>query len=214
MYRAHRDPWPVPDSAPWRRVLGSAAVLQALGGVPWVVCEQLCLPAVEWLPLVAGAFLLASLCAAVAGCVLAPFRPARGARLLVWGLVGIALWIAFAFAARQARRLAFAGCAARAETLVAAIAASAAERGAPPASLQALVPRHLSAVTGTGLPAYPEFAYEVLPASGAAPAAWQLRVSCSSLMSFDYFLYRSDQEYRRERLGSFARLGAWAYVHD
>lgn len=65
-------------------------------------------------------------------------------------------------ASRAARPIAFARLARRSQPLVEAICEYSAEQGRPPESLQALVPQYLERVPGTGLPAYPQYDYEIL----------------------------------------------------
>lgn len=201
--------------AVWRRVIGSSVLLQLLVGVPFVLCSYWCVPAAEVLLLLTLLAGMTALIALVAGLVLVVFRPAYGARLFVWGGVGLVIMVAAFALARHARMSTLVACTERAQPLIAAIAAFERDRGAPPPDLEALVPDYLPTLPGTGLGACPRFDYSRDPAVGTTPApAWQLQLSCAELMDVDLFTYWPGQHYPERMFGrTVVRHGAWAFVH-
>ncbi|MCA8954176.1 MAG: hypothetical protein KDE27_32005 [Planctomycetes bacterium] len=208
-------PPPFARLRPWIGAGGGAAFLVLL---PGVVLEAVgrgghggCF--------VAGLLVLVAGVAAFAlGAVLAPFWR-HGAGLCVAGIAVLAVWFTLLLLARQARSFAFARCAARAGDLVGAIERYRQIYGHAPDRLAELVPTLLSAVPGTGMPAYPEFDYARLPAKPGAPTAdpdFELTISCpTAFLSFDLFVYQPLAVEQRVSPGwSRPRYGDWIYVAD
>jgi hypothetical protein len=92
----------------------------------------------------------------------------------------------------------------RAGPLLGAIQQFEQEHGAPPTKLEALIPRYLPAVPGTGLAGYPAYEYEV-----DSDGRWTLSVDVShGVLDWTHLVYNPLQTYPpRAR-----RLGEWAYV--
>jgi hypothetical protein len=89
--------------------------------------------------------------------------------------------------------------------------------GAPPPSLNSLVPSFLDAIPDTGLAAYPDYQYFVGDvARRYEQNPWILVVPTpSGGINFDEFLYFPLQNYpQRGYGGRLQRMGDWAYVHE
>ncbi len=127
----------------------------------------------------------------------------------------------------EARSLAFEQLAERSRPLVEAIERYERERGAPPPSLDSLVPDYLDEIPGTGIEAYPEYDYKVFveiadvygQSSGrrvADVSRWELRVDCSiGALNWDVFFYWPTRDYPDAIYGGpIERIADWAYVHE
>jgi hypothetical protein len=83
--------------------------------------------------------------------------------------------------------------------------------------LDALVPKHIAAIPGTGLRAYPRYNYVTgEQAKDYDDNPWALYVDTSSgIGNWDLFLYLPRQNYPRYGYGGgLERVGEWAYVHE
>jgi hypothetical protein len=106
---------------------------------------------------------------------------------------------------RGVRGALFTAFATRSERVVEAIERHLAERGAPPASLDALVPEYLSTVPTTAMAAYPEYS------DARERNGWTLEVECSpGFAAFDWIEYRPGTD----APGSTERYGDWLLLHD
>lgn len=188
---------------------------------------------------VAGGFLLLGvLCALICGLAMLCFAAGRqngisvtagaAAYLLALGLV-LALW-------PDLRPRALAQVKTAGQPVVQAILAYEREHGAPPPDLEALVPRFLAAVPGSGLARGNGFSYylpkeeepghraEQGKLEAAPPRQWQLSVNvCESLFRFSVFAYDPEQRAEKGTLPPFPRHpdidvirrdGDWVYLLD
>jgi hypothetical protein len=116
----------------------------------------------------------------------------------------------------RVRRDAFVQLAARSASLVQAVREFEAKQGRLPAQLAELAPTFIPAVPGTGLCAYPGYAYlEGADARRFAENPWVLLVPAYRLSCFDKFLYLPRQNYPTQGFGgSLERMGDWAYVYE
>jgi hypothetical protein len=110
------------------------------------------------------------------------------------------------------RHRTFAALAERSSSLIVAIEQFERAHGAPPTSLDELVPEYSANVPSTGVPAYPRYEFT----SRVANARWELRVQCPlGLMNWDVFFYWPGTDYPNAIYGgSVERIGGWAYVHE
>lgn len=118
---------------------------------------------------------------------------------------------------KKVRSSAFHDLAERSAPLVSAISRYIDDHGAPPQSLNELVPDYLSEIPKTGIMAYSEYRYEVGEnAERYEGNPWVLRVfTPSGGINFDEFMYFPLQNYPdRGYGGSFERVGNWAYLHE
>lgn len=112
-------------------------------------------------------------------------------------------------------RWALAGVAARAKPLVVAIESYAMDHGAPPRSLQELVPRYLQAIPATG--GFPhEFGYYSEHESNRPlyGNSWKLEIELPAVIPFegDWFTYLPNQNYSEPEASSQdQRIGDWRY---
>lgn len=154
---------------------------------------------------------------------IAPFfllsRKTRSAAALV--LIGsVILTAACYFGLRIGQHIrmdAFAKLSVRGAELVSAIKQYEQANGAPPATLEDLVPSFLAEVPGTGMGAYPDFRYmsgEEAASYGGNP--WVLTVfTPSGGINFDQFMYFPLQNYPDKGFGGWLqRVNDWAYVHE
>jgi hypothetical protein len=116
-----------------------------------------------------------------------------GKRTFLRGFLAMFAAVASLISAMSAREAVYdvrlsrlAGAGVEAKPLIGAIRAYEADNHEPPSTLQALVPRYLTQVPGTGIPAYPEFLYS--PRSFTPPNQWELSIPCAMGMGFDQFL--------------------------
>lgn len=85
--------------------------------------------------------------------------------------------------------------------------------GAPPPSLNALVPTYISAIPGTGIRAFPAFRYNVYRGH-VYEGRWALNVPCPrAILDFSYFEYMENESNRN--IGELhERQGHWIYIRD
>jgi len=112
------------------------------------------------------------------------------------------------------RREKFTALAERGMPLVEAIKRYEADHGAPPPTLESLVPKYLSQVPGTGIGIYPKFDYDYKPEAVKYP--WILYVNAGlGFLNWDMFLYLPGEQYPKEGWGgTLETMGRWAYVHE
>lgn len=142
----------------------------------------------------------------------------RRARHLVCACIAVVFGIGFVVAMRvgQKERLAaFPAIAERSRPLVDAIERYLRDNGVPPPSLEALVPRYLSAVPDTGMRAYPRYEYEIDPEYWHGNP-WVLYIKTPNIgLNFDRFIYLPLQNYDAfANIRAFERMGDWAYEHE
>ena len=167
--------------------------------------------------LAAGCGLLIALPAALFGLVGLLFGKwrANALRCLCAVLVGVPLAVLGLNLGERVRHGAFVQLAARSAPLVQAVRDFEAKQGHPPSQLDELIPAFLPALPGTGLCAYPGYAYfQGAEAKRFADNPWVLLVPVGS-MDFDKFLYLPRQNYPDHGFGgTLERMGDWAYVHE
>jgi hypothetical protein len=153
-----------------REVTLTAGLSASIAFLP-AAAELVGLGSYEFLLLILGA--ASALCAVIAVLIAAFVREKRQwLRLAVGcGALALAAYPCMRLA-WSARRLAFSRLATRSSKLVTAISSYESEHGAPPESLQSLVPRYLDRVPPTGLPAYPQYRYEIFPGDAPALLHW------------------------------------------
>ncbi|MHB9131617.1 MAG: hypothetical protein ACYDBB_11085 [Armatimonadota bacterium] len=83
--------------------------------------------------------------------------------------------------------------------------------GTPPPSLNALVPKYLSTIPGTGLRAFPAYCYRI-----DDNGAWALSVYCSrGLIDFSSYEYHPNQnDPAFSSRDAISRVGNWVYIRD
>ena len=88
------------------------------------------------------------------------------------------------------------------------------EHGAPPPSLEALVPDYLPAVPGTGMGTCPKYDYDVHVGSPPRHGnTWTLTVWAPKF--FDHFIYYPNQNYIQPNSGEYLEpIEDWAYYHE
>jgi hypothetical protein len=130
-------------------------------------------------------------------------------------LAGVPLVLLGINLGERVRHDAFVQLAARSALLVQAVRDFEAKQGHPPTQLDELIPAFLPALPGTGLCAYPGYAYfQGAEAKRFADNPWVLLVPVGS-MDFDKFLYLPRQNYPDHGFGgTLERMGDWAYVHE
>jgi hypothetical protein len=167
--------------------------------------------------LAAGCGLLVAMPVAVFGVVGLLLARSRANAMHCLGavLVGAPLVILGLNLGERVRRNAFVQLAERSGPLVQAIQAYADKEGHPPARLEELIPAFLPSLPGTGLCAYPGYAYlKGAEARRFAENPWVLLVPVGNL-DFDKFLYLPQQNYPQHGFGgTVERMGDWAYVHE
>lgn len=122
------------------------------------------------------------------------------------------------------RRAAFARVAQRGDVIIEAIESYRTKEGRLPESLDELVPKYLNNISGTGIRAYPEFAYRIPESRNKRykelyqkhEALYELRVYCPHPpLNFDCFFYWPSEDYPEYIYGGGTeRIGKWAYVHE
>jgi hypothetical protein len=116
-------------------------------------------------------------------------------------------------AAKRVRMQSFRVAAQRAEPVIAAIEKHVANTGAPPATLQHLVPQYIAAIPDRLPPIEIQWGPEIPKAYRGNE--WIVSASVTWIMSFDRFLYFPNQQYPESGYGgSLQRIGRWAYVHE
>lgn len=114
------------------------------------------------------------------------------------------------------RHRAFLALAERSVVLVDAIKAYEDKYGAPPASLEALVPDFIPSIPKTGMGAYPKYRYVVPEQDRYAGNPWVLFVfTPTGIPNFDQFIYYPLQNYPADLDGNpLERIRDWAYMHE
>ena len=133
--------------------------------------------------------------------------------VLVFAGTITALFIPAVRVAQRVRMHSFHAAGQRADPVIAAIEKHVTNTGAPPATLQQLVPTYVKAIPA-GLP---PLEIQSGPDIGKAYHGneWILSASVGWLMNFDRFLYFPNQQYpERGYGGTLERVGRWAYVHE
>lgn len=194
----------------------------AIGFFP-VVCELIVMSSLPgaisgWLCLLQMILFVFSFLFALLGLVPAlTLMLFRGTRRTV-GLVWIACVISLLFSlpgislSHFVRLNGFRQMAERTKPLIAAIKRFEAERKAPPAELEDLVPKYIPQIPSTGIGAYPEYRYERLMDE---PDSWELRVDCGlGVLNWDEFFYRPSEKYGERPGGWVEPVGVWAYFHE
>lgn len=192
--------WPLTTAWAWSSLPGGEFTLN-LVGMPSLLGVGLCIP----LMLLGGALL-----------VFARFRR-RGIVLttlcfafVTGSLLGI--WISFHVA-----RMGWHQVTARAEALISAIHAYEQRSGAPPSSLELLVPSDLAEVPTTGLGNLAPFHYRRAEGTNLVMGdRWALRVNPPQIgLGFDTLFYIPSEQYPERGFGGrIERVGRWAYVHE
>ena len=118
---------------------------------------------------------------------------------------------------RSIRMEAFTRLDKRSQPLVKAIKDYEHDKGAPPMSLEALIPEYLRMVPSTGMSGYP--AYRYLSGESARHFAgnpWVLIVDTPrSALNWDQFMYFPQQNYPGSGYGGvLRRVGDWAYLNE
>lgn len=198
-------------------------VLSLVGGALVILGEYLCVSP-HGAPIFGGfAFLLALPLLASVGmipvtlaCCISPRLRPLAMRLLIVCVMFSSVVIASFSIGRRVRMNGFRALAKRSRPLVAAIGTYERERGAPPPSLEALVPGYVPSVPTTGMGAYPKYEYLVGERAEAYGGnTWVLRVfTPSGVLNFDRFVYYPNQNYRDTCLGRVERVEDWAYLHE
>ena len=148
------------------------------------------------------------------------YKRLRGDALLVLvlSLVYIPLCIAGIYFGREVRMARMADFAERSQPLIEAIQKYERNQGAPPATLDDLIPDYLSEIPHTGMMAYPEYEYysgkKSLERYDGNP--WVVTVDTpSGGPNWDEMLYFPKQNYPKAGYGGdLERVGDWAYVHE
>jgi hypothetical protein len=118
------------------------------------------------------------------------FLPRSRRKAAVWLLAALVFPAAYRLGGHLAYPMgekAFRAFVARPNPLPAAIRAYTTDRGAPPATLDDLVPGYLPAIPTTGLGAWPDYRYE--PGTEGAEVPWRLVVRKGKFFQFDDFSY-------------------------
>lgn len=145
------------------------------------------------------------------------YRQSRGALLYTaaWVLLAVVMLPAMRLSGRAAwhiSRPGFAEMADRLQPLVDAIHKYEQDEGQPPTILQALVPKYLPALPGTGTKAYEYRYYRDMQ---KPDDRWRLIISTGVGLNFDQFEYRPSQDYPKGESGNvYERIGTWAYLHE
>ncbi|QIF02045.1 hypothetical protein [Roseimicrobium sp. ORNL1] len=148
------------------------------------------------------------------------WREERSLMLAWWcaTLVFLASLVAGEFFGQLVRHRAFNRLAERSAPLVEAIKKYEKEHGAPPPSLESLVPQYLPTVPRTGIMAYPTYRYypKAKDSKDYEGNPWILSVSTpSGGINFDEFLYFPLQNYPETGYGGgLQRIRDWAYLHE
>jgi hypothetical protein len=172
-----------------------------------------------WLVLPLVFLAVASLAIGVGALLCLPFANLRKKAFLI--LVASLIWFGSALMSEKGgesmRIHAFRELAQRSSPIVEAIKNYELTNGAPPNTLEELVPQHLSALPSTGIKAYPY--YELyLPKSKADIDGnpWMLFVNTpSGGINFDMLIYLPRENYPDTGYGGWLEpVDHWAYVHE
>ena len=203
-----------------------AAALGVAASTPIIVIEALPILGLGWihpgidsfLRLIEYLSIFIGLAAFAVTIFTVPFLFARSYRARVLTAVVFAgtLTVLFVPAFRVAQRVrmqSFHVAANRAEPVIMAIEKHVANTGAPPATLQHLVPAYIAAIPDRLPPIEIQWGPEIPKAYRGNE--WILSASVAWLLSFDRFLYFPNQQYpERGYGGTLERIGRWAYVHE
>jgi hypothetical protein len=139
------------------------------------------------------------------------WRPLAVALILV--VAGIGGVVPAVMAAQQLRLWAFSLFAARSEVLVRAIESYVERTGAPPATIDALVPDYLPSVPRTGMAADTEYRYQSHGGECTSRSRWNLSVSVSQFIDMNRLLYCPDHDYASAQYPILSRtkVGTWVY---
>jgi hypothetical protein len=145
------------------------------------------------------------------------YRP-RAAECGLFFLLLVGGWILGVRFAHETRMAGMKSFTVRAEPLIEAVRQYERNHGAPPESLQSLVPTYLPEIPSTGMGAYPNYGY----VTGAEcrnryrENPWALTVATPiALVNGDQMLYFPRQNYPEDGYGgSLERVREWAYVHE
>ena len=175
----------LPDTSFWSDT-GAIAVIFCAGTLILAVAPIYALVAWSWRPLALALILIVAGIGGVVPAVIA------GSHLRLW---------------------AFSLFAQRSETLVSAIGSYVDRTGAPPASLDALVPDYLSSVPRTGMAADTEYWYQPHGGECTSRNQWHLSVSVSQFIDMNRLLYCPDQDYAPAQypIVSRTKVGTWVY---
>ena len=186
---------------------------------PLILIWSLCIFGVAWIIAGVEVFILVPAAAslvALAGLLAAPFKRLRqqAIRAMVIGGALVLLFVPTMVVAGKLRMLGFELAAQRATPLVAAIKAYEKDNGAPPATLQELLPRYLPQLPKRIPP------LELITGEAARSEyqgnAWVLVAQVSTgLINWDLFMYFPNQQYPELGYGgAIERVADWAYVHE
>lgn len=103
----------------------------------------------------------------------------------------------------------------RSVDLVQAIERYQRDAGAPPPSLDVLVPQYLPQIPHTGMAAYPDYEYEL--GSGMCPDdnSWNINILAGDVLNWDTFFYCPRKNYPPDGGGNWVEvIGEWAYMHE
>lgn len=132
---------------------------------------------------------------------------------LVAGMAFVSAFVVMDFEVKALER-----AAARAVPLCDAIQNYVRDRGAPPGSLEDLVPEWIDEVPSTTILACPDYRYDNAEERGDLPPTWSLRIECSQgPINWDQFLYYPDGNYTEAGLrwgGEHVARGDWVYVYE
>lgn len=150
---------------------------------------------------------------AVYGLFFLPFKSSRftGIEMIVVAIIGFALWYGSLDVSDWIRNKAFTAVAENAQPLVNAIQAFEKDTGAPPPTLNTLVPNYLSEVPGTGMGSCPRFDYAAKGLLHRPTGSWYLGFDTtdSGVLDFDAFFYEPTADWEAGE-----RFGDWVYLHD
>lgn len=216
--------------------MNNKRLIPAVGGVAWIAVSLVPLVLLPWSHSYAVASNGSAVFLWVIGAVMKIAAllamlviPVLGALLFVqrwrtWrvavGLIALIVFVPSVFFGnihgQEIRLAAFQDLALRSRPLVDAIKAYERQYNAPPANLQALVPRFLPSVPGTGMRAYPEYQYYTGSPSMQHGNAWLLLVPApEGGIEFDQLIYLPQQNYTQADMGGVSRLLIdWAYVNE
>lgn len=149
--------------------------------------------------------------------LIAAFSPSRRHRLVSTMLLAAIAWGSLFFVpnVRGLRQPGLVRMTQRATPLLSAIKTYRTDNGRYPDRLEALVPRYLPEIPGTGAVGYPRFEYR-LPNDNALFRSYELRVATSiGVLNWDVFVYWPERNYPAQMYGgSVERIRDWAYVHE
>jgi hypothetical protein len=153
--------------------------------------------------------------------ILLIFRKTRKTALygLSAGVIYLFIAIAAPLISDQVRMRGFYKLAERSTVLVQAIHRFEKEKGAPPKTLQELVPEYLNLIPITGMGGYPTYEYKTgREAHQWTDDSWLLYVNTpAGGINFDIFIYLPSRNYQKDNLrydGCSKLIGEWAYIYE